>query len=373
MRTFKFFFALFLFISCKENYPPNSSDLNIKEEEISSTTTENPKDIVWKNQSLKNFSFQLPNDFQLEKNLSNASKQVYANDEETLGVTIDIADLPIHYTNKTIAQIIPDLHGFSKSINQGNKMNFNDFVLVSEDYSTLGNASSVEVLQTSTMVSGKNIPMLVKSQFVVAPPYYLSVTFLYPKNSFPQENLINKIENSFEFNIPKHSQENQPSLEEAQNWLSDKLTSVAIGKSSSSKVENSNISTERTYKDFIIENGNLVIFYTNKVTIIERFPSFHMYTSFDDYQITIPFQTIKTTRFNSKRNYLGECEFQIFTNGLAIVENNLSTNDKTFASLFSFTFDCSEDENLGTRIDNAITHIATLTPDKKTQTTYEPF
>jgi hypothetical protein len=53
-------------------------------------------------------------------------------------------------------------------------------------------------------VSGENISIIVKANFLIANPYYLSMTFFYPGNSFEGEQIINKVKRSFKFEIPKN-------------------------------------------------------------------------------------------------------------------------------------------------------------------------
>lgn len=199
--------------------------------------------IVWDTHKIENFTFSLPSNFYLERNLSNYYKKVYIEDKGTLGLTIDIANLPNENENSTISEMIPNLNDFGNSINLDNKRHFDDFKLINTKYSYLGNIEAVEVSQSSTKVSGKNVTMFVKTYFVISNPYYYSFTLTYPINSFSSESIVNKIETSFSF--PKVVEKNnyienekpdklneiknvkRPNVLDTKKWILDKF--IAYG------------------------------------------------------------------------------------------------------------------------------------------------
>lgn len=241
MRIITFFITIILFVACKDN--PKSNDynppINQKAAEPNpsiNTLNKLNENIVWNDVKFKNFTFKLPSNFHLENSSSNYNRRVYIAEQEILGLSIDVADLPNGYENSVISDMITNLNDFGNSVNANNKRLFNDFQILSTRFSNLGNNESVEVTQTSTKVSGKNTPMIVKAHFAIANPYYLSITFSFPNNSFDGEQIINKIKNSFKFELTIKNETNeisaknssQPNLNESQDWILQKLNKYLI-------------------------------------------------------------------------------------------------------------------------------------------------
>jgi len=204
MRIYILLILSLLLFGCKEQ-PNQESMISKSQKSITKQTslsekTEKPKPVTLLGKRFKNFSFDLPDNFELQENLSNSNKQVYINKNENILFTIDIEFLPNGFENQSIKDIIINLNEFGSSINQNNRLNFSDFKLLNTTYSDFGNTLSVFVSQLSTDISGsKNMEMMVDSHFVISEPYYCNFTFSYPNNSFSSQNIVSKIKNSFKF------------------------------------------------------------------------------------------------------------------------------------------------------------------------------
>ena len=405
-----FFLSLF---GCKEN-PKTEKYTNEKVNNTSTYNTTNKSEIntpekveekiIWEVKKIGNFTFNLPSNFNLESSLSNYNKKVYIADNETLGLTIDIADLPNGYENSTITEMIPNLNDFGNSINQDNKKYFDDFRLINTKYSYLGNVESVEVSQSSKKVSGKNIAMSVKAYFVISNPYYCSITFSYPKNSYQGEQTIEKIKKSFKFEVQKNNSQsqirqnpnqnsNEPSLKESQDWLLSKLNKYLIQETNYSDGSYGPINKSvTTFTNVRIGNNNLIFSYNFKLyepyvdektqrnydnAGISRDMALRMskdkkLTRNENRTISIPFRSISDTYYDKNKNYNGECDFSISTENNNITEKNLTKGTTNYNSYFSFTYDCSQEDDLGNRINKAIQHIISLTPNGNKENN-EPF
>lgn len=162
----------------------------------------------WSNWDYKNFSYQIPSNLVFKENLSSENKRVYIDDIENIGVSIDIGNINNEQKNTTLKELINnDIHAFALSVNNNNKMNFNDFQLLDYKYGSLGNSESIQIKQESTDISGvKNIKMDIITQFVITYPYYSSITFSYPKASISGREIILKIMDSFKFESKNYNQ-----------------------------------------------------------------------------------------------------------------------------------------------------------------------
>lgn len=387
MKIFTFSLALLLFIACKDNQSSNVHNPPVNQEPKSNQSSsiyglDNAKeDIVWNEVTIKNFTFKLPSNFRLDNNNSNYNKKVYIAEQETLGLSIDIADLPNGYENSVVSDMVTNLNDFGNSINQENNRHFNDFKLLNSKFTNLGNNSSVEVTQTSTKVSGKNISMIVKAYFTIANPYYFSITFSYPGNSFEGEQIINKIKDSFKFDIPQNRNEsttqieqtNQPSLSESSEWLVNKLSDNLVEYFDSTDMAYGPMTFwSHYYKNVGINDGNLIFEYQEKTDRPKGYGEIGHNTTLENIKVIIPFNKIINNKFDNYRTSSGKCDFQIYAQSNSITEINLTTGEKRFKTFYEFSFDCSVDENLGSRIDKAILHIKELTPSKA-KSNNEPF
>jgi hypothetical protein len=91
-----------------------------------------------------------------------------------------------------------------------------------------------------------------------------------------------------------------------------------------------------------------------------------------NYKINIPIKKIESIYFDEDKDYKGNCDFSITTKKNEMTKYNLSNNDKNYLSYFSFQFDCSQEENISRRLNDALFHIKKLIPQTNT-TKNEPF
>ena len=359
MKKITILLFIIFFISCSKNKKTTENNISV------SPKKNIQKDIVWKDFTIRNLSFQLPSNFVLNVTSSKVNKKVYLAEEENLGLTIDIENLPSGYENSKIHDIVSSPNDFGLSVNHDNKNLFNDFKLLSSEFSYIGNIESVLVTQSSTKISGSNISMLVKSHFTIASPYYYSITFTYPGNSYSGQKIINKIMKSFKFkdSIDKGTSDIiiQPNLKKSQEWLLNKLSSKIIHTRESDIIGTTKIYFYSTdYKNVNIIDNNLIFVYRYTA----ESPSYkNKFKNLTNYKVIIPFDKIVGNDFDNYRTYNGECEFVINTNSNSISKINLDNGEKEFTSSYKFKFDCSEEQNLGSRLNRAIMHIKNITPN----------
>jgi len=359
MKSIIYTLFLFSLFGCKEiqkTEKHNSDSTNI------TTSTNNTKNtiekntpekieekIVWNTEKVRNFTFSLPSNFHFESNLSSYNKKVYIADNENLGITIDIADLPDGYENSRIREMIPNLNNFGNSINQENRRYFDDFRLISTKYSNLGNIESVEVSQLSTKVSGKNMEMSVKAYFVISSPFYCSITFSYPKSSYQGEKAIEKIKKSFSFpeivekrnpievekseNIEKTNEiknVNRPSVLDTKKWILDKFKIYG--------------NPDFTYK---IVGWDLIILTTNNPkTAIEY---------------TIPLCNVNVYK-NSSHSFSSERISFSTTKGRIKIDRDWK-GFPHYQSSFDFDFRFSSEDNLIKRLNDALENLKYYCPE----------
>jgi hypothetical protein len=157
---------------------------------------------LWIEKEYQNFSYSIPESMRLDENLSNENQQVIIDEVNNIGITISHSILPDGHENETINSLINgESRQFALSIYDENRKNFSDIKLTDYNFDMLGNAESFLVTQSSTELSGKNISMVMKSYFVISSPNYYSISLSYPENSIPEEEIINKIVDSFKFNV----------------------------------------------------------------------------------------------------------------------------------------------------------------------------
>lgn len=195
MKKVFYFLCVILLACCKENPKP------LLAENFSSTVTDYVKHVQtqWYVVEFKNFKFKIPSHLKLVKNVSSSNKKVYRSKNDEIGLTIDISLLPEDYKNSEIGDIINNLDDFGTSITNENNRYFDDFKLINTKNSYLGNKKSVVVNQTSSKISESNTTSMVNSHFVISSPYYMSVSFFYPKNSYNGKQLFDEIGASFSF------------------------------------------------------------------------------------------------------------------------------------------------------------------------------
>ena len=156
---------------------------------------------LWIEKEYQNFTYSIPESMRLDENLSNENQQVIIDEVNNIGITISHSILPDGHENETINSLINgESRQFALSIYDENRKNFSDIKLTDYNFDMLGNAESFLVTQSSTELSGKNISMVMKSYFVISSPNYYSISLSYPENSIPEEEIINKIVDSFKFN-----------------------------------------------------------------------------------------------------------------------------------------------------------------------------
>lgn len=311
-----------------------------------STSKKIDEKIVWDTKKIGNFTFNLPNNFYLQINLSNYNKKVYICENEALGLTIDIADLPNGYENSAISEMILNLNDFGNSINRDNRQNFDDFRLINTKYSHLGNVESVEVSQSSTKVSGKNVAMIVKNHFVISNPYYCSITFSYPINSISSEGIIKKIETSFSFpeKVEKNNaieiekvdkgnemkNKNRPSIFDTKKWILDKFKAYG--------------NPDFIYK--IVDWDLIIVTTNNPKTSIEY---------------TIPLCNLNVYK-NTSHTFSSERITFSTTTGRIKINRNLK-GFPHFNSSFDFDFRFSSEDSLIKRLNDALENLNYYCPD----------
>lgn len=207
-----------LAISCLDNKHSTIEKPLINQDENPLSTIEKER-ITWHEIKLNNITFSLPSNIQNNENLSNNQRKVYIANDETIGITIDFAPLPPDQSGSEISKIISDISSFGQSINEDNRRIFDDFRLINTYYSILGFKESIEVHQISTKISGQDIEMNVKANFIIASPNYYSITFTYPRSSISDEKIVEDIKKSFRFKT-----ENKNSSNELADFLEKEIT-----------------------------------------------------------------------------------------------------------------------------------------------------
>ncbi len=352
MRISTLLIISLLLLSCKEqsNEKPiySTAQQNITESTPPSTEVEKPKPIEILEKNFKNFTFKVPNNFELQENVSNSNKQVYVNAQENIGFTIDVEYLPSGFENKSIRTVVVDLNEFGTSINQNNRLNFSDFKLLKTTYADLGNAESVLVNQLSTNISGsKNIEMKVDSYFVISDPYYCSITFSYPRNSISSKNTVAKIGNSFKFKeivkqevqpistskredpVYEKEEVERPSLFDTKQWILTKFKSYGH--------------PDYTYK---IEGWNLIIISSQK--------------NYLPIEYTIPLCDI-----NISQAYRSNM-IQVRTNKTRIKIDKDYKGFPHYDSSFDFDLNYRSENNLISRLNDALDNLKHYCPNNLT-------
>lgn len=188
--------------------------------------------------------------------------------------------------------------------------------------------------------------------------------------------------------------ENKATLNESKQWLISKLNKYITEKNHYSEPSTVTFPTKSRYYNyyFAISDNNLVITYNaefSEIVLDEETKKLYRNTDLSDdmvkrlagkmtitgnkkIKIIIPIKKIETIYFDEDKDYKGNCDFSISTKKNEMINYNLTNNDKNYSSYFSFQFDCSQEENLGKRLNDALFHIKKLIP-KTNSTNIEPF
>jgi hypothetical protein len=322
----------------------------------------------WKQINFRGVSFKVLLPYSSTVSLANTNQYTWFSNNKRISVTIDVGNVPNGKENLTINELIPNLYTFAQEINNGNKRAFSDFKIISKEFINLGNKKAVLVNQQSKMVSGKNVLFNVHSYFVTAAPHFFSVVISYDSNSDSDSKIAKQIASSFVFSgesINKTAQE-EPSLQESKKWFVDKLTDKLIDHNEFYG-DYAKTSITHHYTGVGIDNGNFILEYTAETVQPNGLTySSGSETTLEKMKAIIPIKKITRNNFDNIRTFNGKCNFKISTENNAITILNIDTNKKTFCSMYAFSFDCSEEENLGSRLNKALMHIQELTPTKST-------
>ena len=188
--------------------------------------------------------------------------------------------------------------------------------------------------------------------------------------------------------------ENKATLNESKQWLLSKLNKYIIEQIHYSEPSTVTFSTKSRYYNYYytILDNNLVITYNGEFSeivvdeetkklyrnsdlsddTVKRLAGKMTVTANKNFKIIIPIKKIESIYFDEDKDYNGNCDFSISTKKNEITEYNLTNNDKNYSSYFSFEFDCSKEENLGKRLNEAFFHIKKLIPQTNPSNN-EPF
>lgn len=313
----------------------------------------------WETIDFRKISFKIPNPYSSTVSLANTNQYTWLTNNERISITIDIGNIPNGKENLTINELIPNIKPFAQEVNNGNKKDFSDFKILSQEYINLGDTKAVLVNQQSKKVSGKNKLFNVHSYFVTAKPHFYSIVISYDSQSYNDRKVAEKIASSFIF-----KKEIGPSINETKKWLTDKIVDKIRYKYESNGEIGYSFSSWTTYPTYFGAIKDKLIF-EHKVKYSED--------NIRHRRTIIPLKEISFTKYENGPNYSGKCYYKIFTNTSKMTVIDLDTNKKTFESYYEFTFDCSEEENLGTRFDNAIKHLKDIVPSYKKPKKKETF
>lgn len=188
--------------------------------------------------------------------------------------------------------------------------------------------------------------------------------------------------------------ENKATLNESKQWLLTKLNKYTTEDNHYSEPSVVSFPTKSRYYNyyFTISDNNLVVTYSTEFSeivvdeetkklfrntndsdeTIKRLAGKMTVTGNKNFKIIIPIKKIETIYFDEDKDYKGNCDFSISTKKNEMTNYNLSTNDKNYSSYFNFQFDCSQEDNLGKRLNDALFHIKKLIPQTNPSTN-EPF
>ena len=364
----------------KYTYPSNNYSASTTISNSKENTHQEQKQEEWVNKSFRDFSFKIPSS--LKQRTTNETQILFYPDDRTIALSINIGEISEGYDkNIAIRDLIIDIASFANELTQEKRLNFSDYQLYNYGFTYLGDFEALRVEQYSTQVSGKNIKTKDDTYFVTRNGYFMSLSFVYSE-MYKKE--VEKIVKSFIFDnsklsIPEESK-SSPSLSESIEWLVKKLNISVINKTQYTGAELPPPARKILYKNyrFHFTDNNLIVNYQvdiheqyiknpNTITPYDmqlRFSKDYYLKESKSIKVLIPIKDIDYTFFDKERTFSGECEFSISTKGNKITELNLNSSNKTFSSYFSFSFDCSEDENLGEKLDNALMHIKRIIPEQ---------
>jgi hypothetical protein len=303
----------------------------------------------WETIDFRKISFKIPNPYSSTVSLANTNQYTWLTNNERISITIDVGDIPNGKQNLKISELIPNIRSFAEEVNNGNKRDFSDFKILSQEYINLGDTKAVLVNQQSTKVSGKNKLFNVHSYFVSAKPHFYSIVISYNAKSYEDRKVAEKIASSFIF-----KKEQGASLNETKKWLTDKIVDKIRSKYNSNGEVGYGFTSWTTYPTYFgAIKDNLVFEHKTK----------YSEDNIRHERVIIPLKEIRSIDFEDGPSYTGKCDLKIFTklNRMTII--NLEDNTKRFGDFYEFSFDCSEEENLGTRFNTAIMHLKDIVPD----------
>lgn len=165
------------------------------------TVAEVPQEIKWNNVDFVNTVFQIPENLVLEESLSSNDSKLYIDYASNVSMSIVADNLPDEMKDKTISDLEGKISILANTINEENKINFDDFKLLNYEMSKLGNSKAIKIEESSKKVSGpKNIDMRIISYHIISKPYYYKVTFSYPQEKPEFLETFERINKSFDFN-----------------------------------------------------------------------------------------------------------------------------------------------------------------------------
>jgi hypothetical protein len=303
----------------------------------------------WETIDFRKISFKIPNPYSSTVSMANTNQYTWLTNNERISITIDIGNIPNKKQNLQINELIPNVKSFAEEVNNGNKQDFSDFKILSQEYINLGDTKALLVNQQSTKVSGKNKLYNIHSYFVTAKPHFYSIVISYEASSYSDRKIAEKIASSFRF-----VKEEGPSISETKKWLTSKIVDRIKP-------------TRWTNNTFF--NPVKTITYPTYFGAIKDYLIFEQKTKTSKNgkvkheRISIPLKEIYDFPNDEDANYEGECSFYIMTNLSKIIFEDLDTKEKRYGSTYEFTLDCVTEEDLAERLISAINHLKENIPD----------
>lgn len=163
---------------------------------------------VWLNESLEYCFYKLPQNFILQEEMSNQNIKFYLDSNSNLSFNISFRTIPNGAEYKSIDEISQNITSFANSINDNNKLNFDDFKLINYKTEKLDNLQTIKIEQTSSKISGKNIEMLITNYNVISGISFYNITYAYPKDNYTFKKDFEKIKSSIIFKNMEDSSDN---------------------------------------------------------------------------------------------------------------------------------------------------------------------
>lgn len=184
--------------------------------------------------------------------------------------------------------------------------------------------------------------------------------------------------------------ESKATLNESKQWILSKINRYVTENKHYSEPSTITSPTKSRYYNyyFTISENNLIVTYSaefSEILLDEETKRLYRYSNLSDdmikrlagkmtvtsnknFKIIIPIKKIESIYFDEDKDYNGNCDFSISTKKNEITEYNLTTNDKSYTSYFSFQFDCSQEDNLGKRLNDAFFHMKKIIPQTNNKT-----